>query len=114
MKLAHETFKSGVWSRAERHYRADTLEKIATNLSKALPTLIALEVQQTGRAVRELEAQVPSLTKWFRYYAALVRTEERGVMPTTGMFCDKGTVRADDPLDTTLASPRSQLTILSC
>lgn len=64
--------------------RADTLDKIAELLTPSLPQLIALEVQQTGRAIRELNAQVPTLTKWFKYYAALLRTEERAVLPTMG------------------------------
>ncbi|EME44588.1 hypothetical protein DOTSEDRAFT_62969 [Dothistroma septosporum NZE10] len=72
IKAAQDVFESGIWSRADRHYRADTLENIAAHLSRALPALIALE------------AQVPSLTKWFKYYAALIRTEERPVLPTTG------------------------------
>jgi acyl-CoA reductase-like NAD-dependent aldehyde dehydrogenase len=49
-----------------------------------MDSLINLEVQQTGRAIREMKAQVPSLVKWFRYFAALIRTEERAVLPTTG------------------------------
>jgi acyl-CoA reductase-like NAD-dependent aldehyde dehydrogenase len=31
-----------------------------------------------------MQAQVPSLVRWFRYYAAVLRTEERPVLPTTG------------------------------
>ncbi|SMR43076.1 unnamed protein product [Zymoseptoria tritici ST99CH_1E4] len=84
VQLAHRTFKAGIWSRADRHKRADVLESIATHLSTQLPALIALEVQQTGRVIREMNAQVPSLLKWFKYYAALIRTEERAVLPTTG------------------------------
>lgn len=52
--------------------------------SRALPRLIELEVRQTGRAIREMNAQVPTLVKWFKYYAALIRTEERSVLPTMG------------------------------
>lgn len=77
-------FKSGVWSKAPRHVRADTLDRIAELLTKNLPRLIELEVRQTGRAIREMNAQVPTLTKWFKYYAALIRTEERSVLPTVG------------------------------
>ncbi|CZT16751.1 related to phenylacetaldehyde dehydrogenase [Ramularia collo-cygni] len=84
VQQANAAFKSGVWSRAERSVRADVLEKIATILAENLPSLIALEVQQTGRVIREMEAQVPSLLKWFKYYAAILRTEERAVLPTTG------------------------------
>jgi acyl-CoA reductase-like NAD-dependent aldehyde dehydrogenase len=64
--------------------RADTLDRIAELLTKNLPRLIELEVRQTGRAIREMNAQVPTLVKWFKYYAALVRTEERSVLPTVG------------------------------
>ncbi len=64
--------------------RADVLDKIADLMTAHLPSLIALEVRQTGRAIREMNAQVPSLVRWFRYYAALVRTDERAVLPTSG------------------------------
>jgi acyl-CoA reductase-like NAD-dependent aldehyde dehydrogenase len=84
VQLAHNAFKSGTWSRRPRHLRADVLDKAATLLTENLPGLIALEVQQTGRAVREMNAQVPSLVRWFRYYASLLRTEERAVLPTQG------------------------------
>lgn len=46
--------------------------------------MIPLEVRQTGRAVREMNAQVPSLVRWFKYYASLLRVEELPVLPTTG------------------------------
>lgn len=81
---AHVVFKSGIWSRASRHHRADVLEKCAVLLTDALPELIALETKQTGRVIREMQAQVPSLVKWFKYYASLLRVEERSVLPTTG------------------------------
>ncbi|KAI0532989.1 aldehyde dehydrogenase [Xylaria digitata] len=82
--IAQAAFKSGVWSRAPRHFRADVLDKSATLLEAALPELIALEVRQTGRAIREMKAQVPSLVRWLKYYASLLRVEERPLLPTTG------------------------------
>ncbi|KAH8724978.1 aldehyde dehydrogenase-like protein [Phaeosphaeriaceae sp. PMI808] len=84
VKAAYDAFSSGIWSRAPRHVRADTLDRIAGLLTRDLPRLIELEVLQTGRAIREMNAQVPTLVKWFKYYAALIRTEERSVMPTMG------------------------------
>lgn len=81
---AHAAFRAGAWSRAPRQTRADVLDRAAELLGHALPGLIDLEVRQTGRAVREMRAQVPSLVRWFRYYAALLRTEQRAVLPTTG------------------------------
>lgn len=60
------------------------LERSATLLTEALSQLIPLETRQTGRAIREMNAQVPSLVKWFKYYASILRVEERSVLPTTG------------------------------
>lgn len=68
----------------DRHSRADVLERIGDNLKDSLATLIEIEVKQTGRAIREMKAQIPSLVRWFKYYAALIRTEERPVLPTVG------------------------------
>ena len=31
-----------------------------------------------------MEAQVPSLVRWLKYYASVLRTEERSVLPTSG------------------------------
>ncbi|GJC91501.1 aldehyde dehydrogenase [Colletotrichum higginsianum] len=84
IRLAHDTFKAGTWSRLPRHVRADVLDRTAELLTAELPQLIPLEVRQTGRAIREMRAQVPTLVKWFKYYAALLRTEERAVLPTVG------------------------------
>lgn len=84
VSVAQAAFNSGIWSRADRNHRADVLEKIAELFIARMPELIALEVRQTGRVIREMRAQVPSLTRWFKYYAALLRTEERPVLPTTG------------------------------
>ncbi|KAJ9145395.1 Aldehyde dehydrogenase [Pleurostoma richardsiae] len=81
---AHQAFKSGVWSQADRQKRAKVLDDAASIIEIKLDVLIEEEVMQTGRAIREMRAQVPSLVKWFRYYAALLRTEERSVLPTTG------------------------------
>ncbi|KAG8162545.1 hypothetical protein KVR01_008310 [Diaporthe batatas] len=86
VQQAHAAFKSGAWSRAPRHHRADVLDKAASLLTASLPDLIALEVRQTGRAAREMNAQVPSLVRWFRYFASLLRTEERPVLPTQGQL----------------------------
>ncbi|KAK7413079.1 hypothetical protein QQX98_008027 [Neonectria punicea] len=84
IELAQEVFKSGVWAKKPREERALVLDKAAELLVKNLPELIVLEVQQTGRAVREMKAQVPSLVRWFKYYASVLRTEERPVLPTSG------------------------------
>ncbi|KAK2591550.1 hypothetical protein QQS21_010770 [Conoideocrella luteorostrata] len=84
IQTANAAFISGSWSKASRHVRADVLEKVAELMQPELPQLIQLEVQQTGRAIREMKAQVPSLLRWFKYFAGVLRTEERPVLPTVG------------------------------
>ncbi|KPM43242.1 hypothetical protein AK830_g3326 [Neonectria ditissima] len=84
IESAQEVFKSGVWAKKSRHDRAAVLDKAADLLTSNLPDLIELEVRQTGRAIREMKAQVPSLVRWFKYYASVLRTEERPVLPTSG------------------------------
>jgi delta 1-pyrroline-5-carboxylate dehydrogenase len=58
VEVADKVFHSGVWSRSDVRYRANVLSQIAVNLKAAIPELLELEVAQTGRAVREMKAQV--------------------------------------------------------
>lgn len=58
IEVAHSTYECGVWSRADVRDRAKILNKIAENLRKDIPRLADMEVAQTGRAVREMKAQV--------------------------------------------------------
>lgn len=56
--IAHKTHESGVWARADVRERAKVLNKCAENLRANIPRLADMEVAQTGRAVREMKAQV--------------------------------------------------------
>lgn len=58
VEVADKVFHSGVWSRSDVRYRANVLSSISANLKEAIPELLELEVAQTGRAVREMKAQV--------------------------------------------------------
>ena len=55
---AHEAFKAGVWSRAPALQRASVLSNLARDLEAHVPDLAKLETMQTGRAIREMNAQV--------------------------------------------------------
>ena len=83
---AHEVYQSGVWSRSDVRHRANVLTKIAINLRQSIPSLLNLEVSQTGRAVREMKAQLGRLPEWFDYFAALIRTHEGTVPPFLGSY----------------------------
>jgi acyl-CoA reductase-like NAD-dependent aldehyde dehydrogenase len=83
---AHDVYQSGVWSRSDVRHRANILTKIAINLKQSIPSLLNLEVSQTGRAVREMKAQLGRLPEWFDYFAALIRTHEGTVPPFLGSY----------------------------
>lgn len=51
-------FDDGVWSRADVRDRANVLNEAARLLRQRVPEFAAKEVVQTGRAVREMNAQV--------------------------------------------------------
>lgn len=83
---AQATFESGVWSKSDVRYRADVLSSISKQLKEAIPQLVKLEVAQTGRAIREMNAQLGRLPEWFDYFSALVRTHEGTVPPFLGNY----------------------------
>ena len=60
MFSAHEVFKAGIWSRAPASQRAGVLSNLARDLEARVPELAKIETLQTGRAVREMTAQVSS------------------------------------------------------
>ena len=86
IEIAHNTFKSGIWSKADVRERSKVLTNIANNLRADIPRLLDLEVDQTGRAVREMKAQLGRLPEWFDYFAALIRTHEGSVPPFLGPY----------------------------
>ncbi|KAI0722792.1 aldehyde dehydrogenase [Earliella scabrosa] len=81
---ANEVFKSGIWSRAPAVQRAVVLSNLARDLEERVPELAKIESLQTGRAIREMKAQLGRLPEWLDYYAALLRTHSSFVAPTQG------------------------------
>lgn len=64
VSVANTVFESGVWSKSDVRYRANVLSSISVKLREAIPTLLELEVGQTGRAIREMKAQVRARIAW--------------------------------------------------
>ena len=62
------------------------LARLGELLAQKVPSLAELESLQTGRAVRELRAQLGRLPDWLAYFAAVLRTSEGAVMPTEGQI----------------------------
>jgi len=86
VELAHDVYQSGVWSRSDVRHRAAVMNKIAVDLRANIDHLAELEVAQTGRAVREMKAQLGRLPEWFEYFGALIRTHEGTVPPFFGPY----------------------------
>jgi acyl-CoA reductase-like NAD-dependent aldehyde dehydrogenase len=86
IEVAHRTYQSGVWSKADVRVRAKVLQQISIDLRARINELAELEVVQTGRAVREMKAQLGRLPEWFEYFSALIRTHEGSVPPFFGPY----------------------------
>ncbi len=84
--VAHRTYQSGVWSKADVRERSKVLQQISVDLRSRINELAELEVVQTGRAVREMKAQLGRLPEWFEYFGALIRTHEGTVPPFFGPY----------------------------
>lgn len=62
------------------------MNRAAAMLRDDVPATAELESLQTGRAIREMRAQLLRLPEWLEYFAALVRTEEGRVPPFKGPY----------------------------
>ena len=61
---AQEAFESGVWSKSPALLRSKILSKLARKLEEGLPDLTKIETMQTGRTIREMNAQLGRLPEW--------------------------------------------------
>ena len=75
------------------------LNNTATLIDKNLEALIKIEVNQIGRPIREMRAQLGRLSEWFKYFGSLIRVFEGRVTPFkgnyinyVGIFCEKITL----------------------
>src|SRR5690349_17872829 len=64
---ANERFRHGSWRHVDAQTRFTVLAKAAQLLRERLPSLIELEVAQTGRPIREMRAQLGRVGEWFDY-----------------------------------------------
>lgn len=61
---AQTVFESGVWSRSPAIHRSKILSKLARKLEESIPELARIETLQTGRTIREMNAQLSRLPEW--------------------------------------------------
>ncbi len=77
---------AAIWAATPGAVRGDIMHRAGELLAKKLPDLVSIEVDQIGRARREMSAQLGRLPEWFRYFGALARTHEDTVPPFGGNF----------------------------
>ncbi|KIM46335.1 hypothetical protein M413DRAFT_441418 [Hebeloma cylindrosporum] len=81
---AQNAFDSGSWSKSSSLLRSNVLSRLARVLEEKLPELAKLETMQTGRTIREMNAQLGRLPEWLDYFAAVVRTHQGFMAPVQG------------------------------
>ncbi|KAK7470409.1 hypothetical protein VKT23_001835 [Stygiomarasmius scandens] len=84
IQRAQTTFDSGIWSKVPVINRSKVLSRLARILESRIPELAKIESLQTGRTIREMNAQLSRLPEWIDYYAALLRTNQAFLAPTQG------------------------------
>lgn len=72
IKVAKETFESGIWSEMPASERASYLFKIADKIDKYSDELVHLETTDNGKTLREARFDVGDAAACFRYYAGLI------------------------------------------
>ncbi|MFG1399009.1 aldehyde dehydrogenase [Roseixanthobacter pseudopolyaromaticivorans] len=75
-----------IWSGLTGAERGDIMHRAAAILKARLPEIVGIEVDQIGRARREMTAQLARLPEWFSYFGAVARTHEDTVPPFGGSY----------------------------
>lgn len=74
IRVARETYESGVWSDLTVHERAAYLDRIADQIDEHFEELVDLEVANNGKIKAEAEFDIGDAAECFRYYSGLIRT----------------------------------------
>lgn len=86
VRIADDTFRSGVWSRLSIHERARLLNRFADGIEARMADMYALETMNNGRPITETKAQITRLPEWYRYNAALLLADRDTVVPMRGDY----------------------------
>lgn len=81
IQSAAAAHKDGRWSSMDMRARSRILFRAAEILRERISHMAALETLQTGRCVREYNAQLARIPEWFEYHASLAQTIEGSVPP---------------------------------
>ncbi|BFZ60298.1 hypothetical protein YB2330_001334 [Saitoella coloradoensis] len=79
-----KAFESGIWANKDVNHRFDILIKLADMLKSRMSEFAKYESLQTGRPIREMNAQLARLPEWLTYHASLARTHTGRIPPFKG------------------------------
>jgi acyl-CoA reductase-like NAD-dependent aldehyde dehydrogenase len=71
VRAAHLAFVDSPWSRMNATQRGKLLYKLAGLIERHAPRLAQLETADTGKILRETQAQIAYVAEYFRYFAGL-------------------------------------------
>ena len=86
VRVAHDTFRSGVWSDMAIHDRAQVMHRFADGIAARMEDLYRLETTNNGRPITETKAQITRLPEWYRYNASLLLADRGAVVPLRGDY----------------------------
>lgn len=86
IRVADETFRSGVWSRMAIDDRARVMHAFADGIEARMEDLYKLETMNNGRPITETKAQITRLSEWYRYNASLLLADRDAVVPLRGDY----------------------------
>jgi acyl-CoA reductase-like NAD-dependent aldehyde dehydrogenase len=86
VRVADETFRSGIWSEMPIHDRARLMHKFADGIERRMVDLYELETANNGRPITETKAQITRLPEWYRYNASLLLADRDAVVPMRGDY----------------------------
>lgn len=112
VRVAQETFESGVWSGMPIHDRSRILHRFADGIAARMTDLYRLETANNGRPLTETKAQITRLPEWYRYNASLLLADRDSVVPMPGPY-HSYTTRLPLGVVTTLASFNHPMMIAS-
>lgn len=86
VRVADDTFRSGVWRDLPIQERALILNRFADGMAARMEDLYRIETMNNGRPITETKAQITRLPEWYRYNAALLLADRDAVVPMRGDY----------------------------
>jgi len=81
VSAADRAFRSPAWGGMKASERGKLLLRLADLIAQEAEPLAALEVQDNGKLIQEMRAQLRYLPEWYRYFGGLADKIQGGVLP---------------------------------